>query len=128
MRLQRRNIVLPLVAERSPEGFDAVGIAHQHVPEIVTDLMAKVAEQRAIGFAHRGADALAFRVVGFPDRERDEPVVVAGHHILAVGLRRLAQEVEGQAMRRIVGPVGQRQVQAQKRVEQPMLGGLDPCP
>jgi len=63
------------------------------------DLMAQMAQQRAVGLAQAGADLLAHRVVGLVDIERDDAAGMSGHDRLAVDR---AQEVEGQAARAVL--------------------------
>jgi hypothetical protein len=91
--------------------------------EIMGDLVAKVAEQGAVGLVHLGAAALAFGVVGFDQGDGDQAVVVAGHY-LGAGFRAVGEKIEGEAVFGIVDAVFQRQAQAQQRVEQVVLGGL----
>ena len=90
---------------------------------IVRDLVAEMAEQRAIRLAHLMAAALALGVVGLGEIDGDEPVVVSGEHRLgAVG-----EKIEGEAVR-ILEPGDERQAQLQERVEQAVLRGLQHAP
>ena len=55
MGLERLAIVLPLVAEHGTERVEGAAVGDEPVPVIVADLMAEMAQQRAVGLAHRGA-------------------------------------------------------------------------
>ena len=58
------------------------------------DLVAEMAEQRAVGLAHLVPAPLALGVVGLGEVDGDEPVVVAGQHRRgAVG-----EKIEGEAV------------------------------
>jgi hypothetical protein len=92
----------------------------------VADLVAEMADQRAVGLAHLGADALAHRVLGLLGVERDHAHFVAGHHVRAA--RHVAQEIESQAMRRIGQARDDRQAQRQQLRDQPPLGQLELAP
>ena len=89
--------------------------------------MPEMAEQRAVKFAQLATYALALGVVGFRDIERDQAVVVPGHHRRAsdggVGI----EKIECQRIGVFVLCV-ERQAELQQRVEQPMLGRLDEAP
>ena len=124
---QRLTVIRPFVAENLAGGFHLAAVAHQHVPKIMADLVAKVAKQRAIGLVHDGAALLALGVVGFLDRKRDQAVVVGRHHARSVDMRRARQEIEHQAMV-IAVFLAKRQVELHQCVEQPMLGDLDLAP
>ena len=96
---QRRRVVGPLVAEELAEAVEPRRRVDQQVPVVVADLVAEMADQRAVGLAHLGADALAHGVLGLLGVERDHAHLVAGHHVRAA--RHVAEEVESQAMHRI---------------------------
>src|SRR6185312_14285488 len=68
--LKRLAIIEPVVAEQSAaSGEPAWFTRYQPVPEIVSGLMAEMAQQGAIGLAHLGTHPLAHRIIGFPDRQ-----------------------------------------------------------
>ena len=77
--LERGHIVPPLVAEDAAEFIEMRRVGDQPVPIIMPDLVAEMAEQRAIGLAHLIAAALALCVVGFGQIDRDDAVGMAGH-------------------------------------------------
>ncbi len=85
-----------------------------------------MAERRAIELAHLLAGAFAFGVVTFPQSDRDQAVLMTGHHMRC--RRGCRQEIECQAMSRILRAGAQRQAQAHQGVEQPALGGLQGLP
>ena len=66
----------------------------------MADLVAEVAEQRAVGLVHLDAALSRIGVVGLGEVERDDAVLVAGHHRRAAGQR--AQQVEHQAALRVL--------------------------
>ena len=82
MALERRPIVLALIAEHATKLIEPGRIADQKIPIVVPDLVAEMAEQGAIGLLHRVALTLALGIVRFRQAERDEPAGVAGHHRL----------------------------------------------
>jgi hypothetical protein len=127
--LQRDLVILTLVAEQLSKLIEGGRIRHQVIPVIVSDLVPEMTEQRAVRLGQGLALALALDVVGFRHIERDEPAGMPGDNSKlrqrSVGRRR--EKVECQPVR-IVSPGGQRQVQLQERIEQPMLGELDPAP
>jgi hypothetical protein len=88
--------------------------------------MAEVAEQRAVGLAHRAAHLFAVGVVGFGDVQRDEAVVVAGHDARTIFA--VLEEFECQAMLRI--GLARRHVEAERgqRVQQTPFRHLQPVP
>ena len=94
----------------------------------MADLVAKMPEQRTVGLVHGGAPLFAFGVVGLFERERDQPVVVTGHHAGSVGMRRARQKVERQAHAAVLVPRIERQIELHQRIKQPMLGDLDLAP
>ena len=71
----------------------------QPVPVVVADLVAEMAEQRAVGLAHLGAPLFALGVVGLGDIERDQALVVAGQDAFATrpAADRIGEEVESKA-------------------------------
>ena len=126
--LQRRPVIHRFVAENLAPAFDEAAVAHQQVPEIMADLVAKVAEQRAIWLVHDGAPPLALGVVGLFDRERDQAVVVARHHSRPGEMGRACQKIERQALAAVGVALVERQIELHQRVEQAMLGDLDLLP
>ena len=98
--LERRGVVWRLVAEGLAKRADPALVLDQPVPvEIMPDLMAKVADEGAVGLVHGLASRLALRVVGLGDVDRDEPVVVPREHRLdaSVRPRLVGDQVEGEA-------------------------------
>ena len=91
------------------------------------DLVAEVAEQGAVKFAHLAAHALALGVVGFGDIERDQAVVVSGHHRRAGGGSAGIEKIERQWIGVFVLCV-ERQAELEQRVEQAVLRHLDEAP
>ena len=92
--LERLAVILPVVAEHRAAFIQPAAIAHQNVPIMMPDLVAEMAEQRAIGFAHGDAAFLALGVVGFDQRDGDPALVMAGQNFWRVGLRRIGEKFE----------------------------------
>ena len=77
--LQRLLVIGALVAEQCAEGGKPLRVvADQAVPVIVAELMAEMAEQRAIVLAHLDAPSFALGRVRLGDIECDQAVVMAG--------------------------------------------------
>ena len=125
--LQAVAVVERLVAEQRTTGFEPVAVGNQAVPVVMSDLVPQMADQGAIRLVHVGARAFAMHIVGLDDVERDQAVVVAGHHRrAAVGC---AQEVEHQAVFGVLRFArSHRQAQHQQRRHQASLGHLDARP
>ena len=131
MLLQRIFIILPLVAKDSPASIERLSIVpNQPIPVIMGQLMTKMTDERAVGFAHADAPSFALGVVGFSDIDCDEPAIMAGlHHLdLAVRLCDVAQELEGQSFLGVLHAIGHGQVPAHERTEHIALRELDPAP
>ncbi len=84
----------------------------QQVPIVVADLVAKMAEQGAIGLVELGTAVFARRVVGLLQGQGDDTAVVAGEHRRTRNL--LVEEMEAQAVDRVFVAGGERQVEAQQ--------------
>jgi len=109
--LQRLVVIHGIVAEHGAAGVQLAAVTHQHVPEIVPDLVAEVTEQGPVGLAHRQPPPFALDVVGLRQRDRDQAVVVPRHHLLP-RCRIVGEEIEDQAMGGIFAPRLQRQLPA----------------
>jgi hypothetical protein len=94
----------------------------------MADFVPHMAEQGAVRFAHRLLPPLPFHVVRLAQRQRNQPIVVAGHDVRAAAGRGIGQHIEAQACRTVLRPFRVRQVEAQKRIEQSVLGDLHPSP
>lgn len=122
-------VVRALVAEALAKIGMPVATANQSIPVVVRGLMAKVAENGAIGFGHRLAHALAHRGIGLGDIDGNEPVRMTGDHATALAeLRgRIGQEIKRNPPR-IAFPRHHRQAQAQQAIYQASLLGLQTLP
>ena len=69
----------------------------------MTDLVAEMAEQAAIGLGQFRPALLHLGAVGFRKRDRHHAVVVTGHHPWTGRMGRIGQELERQAMARVLG-------------------------
>jgi hypothetical protein len=80
--LERLAVVGAVVAEDLAGPVQPAAVAHQPVPVPVADLVPEVAEQRAVGLAHRDAPLLAPRIVGLGQamviRPLSWPVITRG--------------------------------------------------
>jgi len=83
------------------------------IPVIMRNLMAEMAEQRAIGLAHRLALALALDVVGLSHIERDEAAGVPGHRPRRGCILGRGKKIEGEAVF-VLTARGQRQAKLQR--------------
>ena len=93
------------------------------------DLVAEVAEQRAIRLVHDGAPLLALGVVGLFERKRNQSVIVTGHHPRPAELRLgLPRNRTPGARRHFPVALIERQIELHQRIEQPMLGHFDLLP
>ncbi len=107
-------------------------VADQPVPVIVAELVAEMAEQRAVVLAHLDAHLFSLGGIGLGDVERDQAVVVAGQHMLAgrrAADQRIGEEIEGDAD--LVAGVrlwADRQAKGEQRIDGALLGRLDPDP
>ena len=129
MALQRFAVVGALVAEYRAARLEAARVAHQPIPVIVPDFVAEMADQRAVRLAERRAPLLTLGVVAFGDVERDQAVVVTGHHsarAAAAGPR--SRKSNANPRSGIVDLVGMRQPPAQQRAEHIALGEFDLAP
>ena len=97
--LQTGGVVLRLVAKQRSKTVHPRRSAHQPVPIVVANFMAKVSQQRAVRLAQGTAHGLADGVVGFQQIERDQPFFVSGHHRRPTVGR--AQQVKRQATHRV---------------------------
>ncbi len=102
MGLQRLAVVVALIAEHLPAFLEPAGVADQHVPVVMADLMPEMAEQRAVRLAHGRAPPLALGVVGLGERHGDQPLVMPGQHAGRVRVVGIGQDVEDEAAR--LGP------------------------
>ena len=80
MPLHRLAIVEPLVAKQRPPFLKEMIVLaprpEQQVPVVVPELMAKMADQRAIRLAQRGPHFFAMRVVRLLEIDHDDSAVV----------------------------------------------------
>ncbi len=84
----------PLVAEQRTALAEQRLVRDQHLLVVVADLVAEVAEHRAVRLAEPHAQRLAVGVEGLREVDRDHAVRVADDHGLAAAA---GQQVEGQA-------------------------------
>ncbi len=66
----------------------------QPVKVVMADLVAEMAEQRAVRLVHRHSQLLAVHIVTLGEVKRDHPVVMAGEHLLEF----TGEQVERQAV------------------------------
>ncbi len=128
MALERRLVILGIVAERRAALFEPAAVARENVPIMVSDLVAEMAEQAAIGLGQFRPALLDLGAVGFRQRDRHHPIVVSGHHFGAGRMGRIGQKLERQPVGGVFGAGLERQLPAQEAIEQPMLGELDVAP
>jgi hypothetical protein len=117
--LERRPVVLTLVAEQRAVALARRAVGDEQRPVVMGDLVAEVPQDGAIRLAQPLAQRLAVRVVGLVHVERDDPVGVARRHLATVA----GEQLEGQAALALA-PALDRQPQLAELEEQPALGGL----
>jgi hypothetical protein len=117
--LERRAVVLALVAEELAAALAGAALGHEQRPVVVTDLMAEVPEHGPVALAQLLAQGLAMRVVGLCHVERDHAGGVAGRDRRALA----GEQLEGQAALALA-PALHRQRELAELEEQPALGRL----
>jgi hypothetical protein len=85
------------------EWFEARRALDQTIPVVVTDLVAKMAEQRAIGFVHAAPALFALGVVGLGQVDANHTVFVPRQHARRGRVVRVGHELERQSAHRVVG-------------------------
>ena len=109
-----RAVVLALVAEEGAERVARPGLVDEDRLVVVPELVAQVADHRAVGLAELQAALGAYRVVGLRHVDRDDAVGVAGDHRLP-GAR---EQVEDQLA------LADGQPDVEEHAEHPALGAL----
>src|SRR5690606_12031920 len=123
--LEGGAVIPALVAKEFAKPRVAWLAIDQEVPIVVTDFMAEMAEQGAVGLSHIHFAALALCVIGFGKGNGDDPILVPGHDRLVGGVY---EKAEGQPMRWVFDPRLERQFKPQKRVEEPFFRAFDRLP
>ena len=116
MALERGFVVLAIVAEHRAELLEPAAVANQNVPIVMADLVAEMAEQTAIGLGQFRPALLHLGAVGFGERDRHHAVVVSGHHPGAGRMGRIGEELEHQAVARVLGAGLERQASSRSRL------------
>ncbi len=101
--LQRGGVVLRLVAESRPEGVEPAALPDQHVPIVMADLVPEMPEHGPVGLVELGAAFFQLDRVCLGKRDRHHAFVVTGQHLRSGCLRRISQELEGEAMLGVFG-------------------------
>jgi hypothetical protein len=94
--------------------------ADKTVEVVVPDLVAQVPQQGAVGLVHRDPELLAVHIVALGQIQCDHAVVVAGDDRLQLA----GQQVERQAVLRVVVAANDRPLQVNEFDHQPPLGLL----
>lgn len=126
MLVECLGITGALVAEQAAKRCKPVAVGDQSIPVVMTDFMAKMAEQGAVRFTHLHADFFAVGVVGLLDVEGDQTVGMAGGGRVAFQVN--ADEVEGQAGVFVNAFWHHLQAQADQLRHQSALGGFHLAP
>src|SRR5438445_6315348 len=92
--LQGLAVVGALISKQLPEGLQAGTVLYQAVPVVMTDLMSKVTQQRAVLLVLQQPLLLPANVVGFGNVDRDESVVVTCQDPAAITAGRILQKVK----------------------------------
>ena len=78
MAFQRLGIIDALIAEHTLACIDFAGIADQHIPEIMPNLVAEMSQQRAIRLVHRGPEFGALHIIRLVQVDDDDAFIMAG--------------------------------------------------
>src|SRR5258708_28595558 len=116
--LERFAVVRPFVAEYLAKTKQSRCVANESIPVVVSDLVAKVTEQRAIALFHGKTNFFALHRVRLGHVERDETVLVPGQHAGGTDVR---LDVEREPSLRVVLLRVERQVQLVERVDEAAL-------
>src|ERR1700749_2236902 len=92
---------------------------------MVTNLMSEVTEQGTVWLAPLDPAPFSFDLVRLGEGYRDDAVLMTRHDPRR---RSVGEEIEDEAVLRVLGARVQRQPPAQQRVEQAMFGGLQIAP
>ena len=118
MPVQRLLVVGVGIAEQLVEPRHVVaGRGDQPVEVVMPDLVAEVAQQGAVRLVHLDPQLLAVHVVALGQIDCDDPVFVAGQHLLV----RTGQQPESQAVVGILITADDRQLQLVQLGDQPRL-------
>ena len=79
--LQGLRIVLTLIAKQGSEGLQISGVCYQLVPVKMTNFMAQMPYQRAIGLMQLKAPPGAFFIIGFHHVESDQTAGMTRHDV-----------------------------------------------
>src|ERR1700683_894860 len=101
-------------------------VCYQPIPVIMADLVAEMAERRAIELAHFLSATLALSVVGLGDVDGNDAVAISRHDRRIRGLD-IGKKFERQAGR-IFPTRFERQAKLNKGVEQTVLGDFQRAP
>ena len=91
--VHRLRVVLALVAEQRAERVARAGLVDQDRLVVVAELVADVADHRAVRLAELGAALRADRVVGLREVDRDDAVGVPGHDRLPGARQQVEDEL-----------------------------------
>src|SRR5580700_7936403 len=80
------GVIRTLVTEEATKFLQPCAVANESVPEIVSDLVAEMAEQGAIGLVLSDTLTLSFEVIGLINVQRDDAVVVTGEYALGIAV------------------------------------------
>src|ERR1700735_4862788 len=100
--LERGAIILAVVAKHRTAFLQPATVPDQYVPEIVADLMTEVAEQGPVRLTHLRAAALAHDIVRFFQGYGNDAIVMAREDLRSSRGTAAGEEIEGQAVLRIV--------------------------
>src|ERR1700722_3466314 len=84
MLLQSLRVVGALIAKQLTKSLQLRTVADQAIPEVMADLVPKVAQQRAVRLLEVHPAPLALKVVGLGDVHRNKARVMSGQRRLIV--------------------------------------------
>ena len=130
MAIERPAVILPLVAEEPAKLIDLVGPMDQPVPEVMADLVPKVAQECPVRLVHPQSPRLALGIVGLGHVDGDDSVQVSGRggdRPRRAGVE-VGKEVERQTALRVPGLARQGELGAEQAIDQPAFGNLQSRP
>ena len=121
----RQGFIAEDVTESHAPGMIPFESREAAIPKVVPAFMPEVAEERARGLAELLAVDLTPGVIGFFEADGDDAAEMAGG---GGGIEPGADDVKGEAVERIFGERGQRDLKADQGVEQSALRSLHEAP
>src|SRR5208283_5297941 len=128
MPLQRFLIVGTLIAKDCSASVQLRAGQDQSIPKIMSDFMAEVAQERAVGFFLERALLFALDVVRFGNVDGDQSVIVSGQYALGIAIGGILQKLKRQPGIAVTALRNDRQPESEQSVYHAALGELQSEP